>query len=62
MQTGPDVIIARSSDQLIPLPDGPQQVTWWQRIRAALSRRESAEEEEEVPLLEDGAPVDAAEE
>ena len=56
VQTGPDVIIARSSAQLIELPDEPQRASWWKRIRSALSRRDPVEEEEAeaLLLLEDG--------
>ncbi len=48
VQTGPDVVIARSTEQLIALPDEPQREPWWRRIRAAIPRRE------EAPLLEQG--------
>lgn len=51
VQTGPDVIIAKSPEQLVSLPDEPQQKSWWKRIRDALSRGEAGED---VPLLEDG--------
>ena len=49
VQTGPDVIIAKSPEQLVALPDEPQQKSWWKRIRDALSRRES---DEDALLLE----------
>ncbi|MFT5681618.1 MAG: hypothetical protein ACI8RZ_002524 [Myxococcota bacterium] len=49
VQTGPDVVIAKSTEQLITMPDEPQRASWWRRIRDALSRRE-----EEVPQLEVG--------
>jgi uncharacterized protein YrrD len=51
VQTGPDVIIAKSPEQLVTLPDEPQQKSWWNRIRDALSRGDT---DEGVPLLEDG--------
>lgn len=39
VQTGPDVIIARSSDLVVQLPEEDQKEPWWARIRAALSRK-----------------------
>jgi uncharacterized protein YrrD len=51
VQTGPDVIIAKSPEQLVILPDEPQQKSWWKRIRDALSRGDT---DEEALLLEDG--------
>ena len=50
VQTGPDVIIAKSPEQLVALPDEPQQKSWWKRIADALSRRDS---DEDALLLED---------
>ena len=49
VQTGPDVIIAKSPELLVALPDDPQQKSWWKRIRDALSRHES---DEDALLLE----------
>lgn len=50
VQTGPDVIIAKSPEQLVTLPDEPQQKSWWKRIRDALSRRDA---DEDALLLDD---------
>ena len=51
IQTGPDIIIARSSELLIPLPDEPQRESWWQRIRGALSTRKVEPELIDVELV-----------
>lgn len=62
VQTGPDVVIARSSSQLIELPDEPQRDSWWRRIRWALSRRDGTMQlEEEGELSEDGALLEGEE-
>ena len=36
VQTGPDVIIARSSDLAVQLPEEEQKESWWSRIRDTL--------------------------
>ena len=36
VQTGPDVIIARSSDLAVQLPEEEQREPWWARVRDAL--------------------------
>ncbi len=32
VQTGPDVIIARTSDVVVALPEGEQKASWWRRM------------------------------
>jgi uncharacterized protein YrrD len=51
VQTGPDVIIARSSDLVVELPEEDLKEPWWARIRAAFVSRK-----EEAPLIEEDPP------
>ncbi|MEL6346856.1 MAG: PRC-barrel domain-containing protein [Myxococcota bacterium] len=52
VQTGSDVIIVRSSDILIDLPEEEQREPWWARVRDALRARRSPPQLEAPPSTE----------
>lgn len=48
VQTGRDVIIARTSDLVVQLPAEEQKEPWWARVRAAVSRKKPSLTDDEA--------------